>query len=65
NPKMASDPVQDRLLDLIEAKKKLMKKPARAKTKGKEKAEPAPSNVINIMEALRKSVDAENRSGRP
>ncbi|PDS31571.1 Ku protein [Rhizobium phaseoli] len=65
NPKMASDPVQDRLLDMIEAKKKLMKKPARAKTKGKEKAEPAPSNVINIMEALRKSVDAENRSGRP
>lgn len=64
NPKMASDPVQDKLLDIIEAKKKLMKKPARAKPKGKGKEEPAPTNVINIMDALRKSVEAENRSER-
>jgi DNA end-binding protein Ku len=64
NPKMASDPVQDKLLDIIEAKKKLMKKPAKAKPKGKDKEEPAPTNVINIMDALRKSVEAENRSER-
>jgi DNA end-binding protein Ku len=63
-PKMVSDPVQDKLLNLIEAKKKQMKKPARAKSKEKEKAESAPSNVINIMDALRKSVDAESGSGR-
>lgn len=62
NPKMVSDPVQDKLLDIIEAKKKQMKRPSKAKPKGKEKEEPAPSNVINIMDALRKSVEAENRS---
>jgi len=62
NPKMVSDPVQERLLDIISAKKKHLKKPTKAK--GKEKAEPAPSNVINIMDALRKSVEAENRPRR-
>jgi DNA end-binding protein Ku len=62
NPKMVVDPVQDRLLEIIEAKKKLLKKPA--KTKQKDKAGPAPGNVINIMDALRKSVEAENRSGK-
>ena len=64
SPKMASDPVQSKLLDIIAAKKKQMKKPAKAKSKGKGQDEPAPSNVINIMDALRKSVDAENRSRR-
>lgn len=63
-PTMVPDPVQDKLLDIIEAKKKQMKRPSKAKLKNKDKAEPAPSNVINIMDALRKSVDAENRSGR-
>lgn len=61
---MVSDPVQDKLLDIIGAKKKQMKKPSRTTSKSKEKQEPAPSNVINIMDALRKSVEAENRPGR-
>lgn len=64
NPKMVSDPVQDKLLDIIAAKKKQMKKPVKAKPKEKGKAEPAPSNVINIMDALRKSVEAESRPRR-
>src|SRR3984957_15187346 len=50
-PKMVDDPVQDRLLDLIASKKK-GRKPAQTA-----KAQPeAPSNVIDIMDALRKSL---------
>lgn len=55
---LVSDPVQDRLLEIIEAKRKKMKRPAKAKG-GEPKA--APSNVINIMDALRKSVEAQDR----
>ncbi|KQY21629.1 MULTISPECIES: Ku protein [Rhizobium/Agrobacterium group] len=63
NPKMVIDPVQDRLLDIIANKKKALKKPS--KTKGKAPASaPAPSNVINIMDALKKSVAAETRAGK-
>jgi DNA end-binding protein Ku len=53
--------VQDRLLEIIEAKRKKTRRPAKAKG-----AEPkaTPNNVINIMDALRKSVEAENRSGK-
>ncbi|TPK72084.1 Ku protein [Mesorhizobium sp. B2-3-3] len=56
--KLVSDPVQNKLLEIIESKRKKTKRPA--KTKG---AEPkaTPNNVINIMDALRKSVEAENR----
>lgn len=59
--KLVSDPVQDKLLEIIEAKRKKTKRPAKAKG-----AEPkaTPNNVINIMDALRKSVEAENRSGK-
>ncbi|NEX45908.1 Ku protein [Pseudotabrizicola algicola] len=54
SPEMASDPVQDRLLDLIAAKKKGRKRPA------KPKAAPAePSNVVSIMDALKRSLAAE------
>ncbi|WP_288427429.1 Ku protein [uncultured Agrobacterium sp.] len=59
--KMVADPVQHRLLDIIKAKKKQQKKPTRAKPK----APPSPSkpsNVINIMDALKKSVAAETRA---
>ncbi|MES5100773.1 Ku protein [Agrobacterium sp. BA1120] len=59
--KMVLDPVQDRLLDIIKEKKKQQKKPTRAKTKAP--ASPSkPSNVINIMDALKKSVAAETRA---
>lgn len=58
SPDVADDPVQEKLLEIIAAKKKGRKKPA------KEKAEvTAPSsNVINIMDALRKSVAAAKKN---
>ncbi len=59
---MVADPVQERLLDIIEAKKKGAKK-RKAKPAA---AEPeAPSNVINIMDALKRSVaGAKKPKGR-
>ena len=63
DPKMVIDPVQDRLLDIIAEKKKALKKPSKIKAKAPASA-PAPSNVINIMDALKKSVAAENRTGK-
>jgi len=59
NPKLVDDPVQDRLLEIIASKKK-GKKPAKA---AKPEPEP-PSNVINIMDALRKSLSSEGKSKR-
>ena len=57
SPTMVADPVQERLLDIIEAKKKGAKK-----TKAKPAAEPeAPSNVISIMDALKRSVAAAKK----
>lgn len=57
DPSMVRDPVQERLLDIIAAKKK--GRPVKAK------APPAPpSNVVSIMDALRKSIaEEEGRSG--
>jgi DNA end-binding protein Ku len=59
--KLVSDPVQDKLLEIIEAKRKKTKRPAKAKGS---QPKTTPNNVINIMDALRKSVEAENRSGK-
>lgn len=53
SPKMVEDPVQDRLLSIIASKKKGRKAAPKAK------AAPAPAsggNVVNIMDALRKSL---------
>ncbi|TCR96329.1 Ku protein [Rhizobium sp. BK418] len=61
-PKMVADPVQERLLDIIAAKKKTLKKPA--KTKAKPQPSSPANNVVNIMDALKKSVAAEKRAGR-
>jgi len=59
SPKMVADPVQAKLLDIIAAKKK------GARKKAKPLAEPEPaSNVINIMDALRRSVAAAKKKGR-
>lgn len=55
NPEMVSDPVQERLLDVISEKTKGRKRPAPEKPA----AEPAPSNVVNIMDALRRSLSSE------
>lgn len=52
DPKMVKDPVQERLLDIIASKKKGSKKPSRARSEAEER----PSNVVNIMDALRKSI---------
>ena len=60
DPKMVSDPVQENLLGIISAKKKKRKRPT--KVKAKPEAEEKPSNVINIMDALRKSVASEKKS---
>ena len=56
------DPVQDKLLEIIEAKRKKTKRPTKAERLPTRKA--TPNNVINIMDALRKSVEAENRPGK-
>lgn len=60
DPKMVDDPVQDRLLDIIASKKKGRARPV------KEAPEPAqePSNVINIMDALKKSLASGRKTGR-
>ncbi|MBB3980070.1 DNA end-binding protein Ku [Rhizobium azooxidifex] len=57
SPDMVRDPIQTSLLNLIEEKKKTLKPKKSAKGKNS-KTEPK-SNVINIMDALRSSVDAE------
>lgn len=59
SPGMASDPVQAKLLEIIAAKKKGKKKPA-----AKEPAPKATGNVINIMDALKKSLAAEGKNKR-
>jgi DNA end-binding protein Ku len=58
-PTMVSDPIQDALLALIAEKKKALK-PVMNSAKAKEAA--APSNVVNIMDALRKSITKELKS---
>jgi DNA end-binding protein Ku len=61
DPCMAEDPVQDKLLEIIESRKKKTRK-------AKKKEEPAPErrdNVIDIMSALKKSLESERKgSGR-
>ena len=60
DPKMVNDPVQDKLLDIIAAKKKGKKRPAKARLATEEPA----SNVVNIMDALRKSIGSETKQKR-
>lgn len=57
---LVSDPVQDKLFEVIEARRKQAKRPARKAAPPKS----APSNVVNIMDALRKSLEEEKRPGR-
>lgn len=57
DPKMVEDPVQDNLLKIIAAKRK-KKKPATAKAKPAPEPETA-SNVVSIMDALKKSIASE------
>lgn len=57
---MVHDPVQSRLLEIINSKKKGRKRPAAAKAE----ATVVPSNVVNIMDALRKSIGSETKSAK-
>jgi DNA end-binding protein Ku len=65
SPDMVSDPIQESLLKLIAQKKRALKPKKSAKGRTTEDAKPA-SNVINIMDALKKSVASElkNRKSR-
>ena len=58
SPDMVSDPIQDSLLKLIDEKKKALKPKKSTKSRKADEVEPK-SNVVNIMDALRKSVSAE------
>lgn len=60
NPDMVGDPVQARLLDIIAEKTKGRKRPVKAKSE----APAPPSNVINIMDALKKSISSEAKTRR-
>lgn len=62
-PDLVHDPVQERLLDIIAAKKKTLKKPTKAKPKASD-TEPQRGNVINIMDALRNSLKNETRKSK-
>ena len=59
---MVSDPIQESLLKLIADKKKA-KKPTKAKaSKAKNEEGGEKSNVVNIMDVLKKSVAKELKS---
>jgi DNA end-binding protein Ku len=61
SPKMVRDPIQERLSDLINEKKRgATRRPA-----AKSESDEAPSNVVNIMDALRRSVAAESKAKKP
>ena len=60
NPDMVHDPVQERLLDIVASKRKGKKPP---KVERQEEPEPS-SNVISIVDALRKSLAAEGKRGK-
>jgi DNA end-binding protein Ku len=61
-PDMVHDPVQERLVEIISEKRKNIR-PARSRPE----TAPTPSNVVNIMDALRRSVAAEakEKKGKP
>ncbi|KAA0695387.1 Ku protein [Neorhizobium sp. P12A] len=60
SPEMVTDPIQTSLLKLIDEKKAALK--PRKTTKGKKQEAALASNVVNIMDALRKSVADELKS---
>jgi DNA end-binding protein Ku len=56
SPEMVQDPVQAKLVEIIESKKKRKKPPTKARS-GEAAADT--TNVVSIMDALRKSVEAD------
>lgn len=61
DPAMVGDPVQDRLKDIIAARQKKTRKPAK-KAKAEEPEPETPSNVVSIMDALKKSIAREKKT---
>jgi DNA end-binding protein Ku len=59
DPSMVNDPVQERLLDIIASKKSGRKRLPKTKP-----ASEHPSNVVSIMDALRKSIASEEKTGK-
>jgi DNA end-binding protein Ku len=57
-PALVRDPVQEKLKDIIASKQKGKSK---AKPKRKQDEPEAPTNVVNIMDALRKSISQEKK----
>lgn len=65
DPALAADPVQKKLKTIIAAKKRKQKpEDPRGKAKG-EQPRDTPGNVVSIMDALRRSVEAETKGKRP
>lgn len=60
SPSMVTAPIQEGLLKLIAQKKTL--KPAKKTARGQKEDAGPTSNVINIMDALRKSTEADLKS---
>ncbi|HTJ59177.1 MAG TPA: Ku protein [Devosiaceae bacterium] len=60
SPEMVKDPVQEKLLDLIKSKQKSARPAKRAKPVGEDR----PTNVINIMDALKRSLEEPPKPGR-
>ena len=62
SPDMVSDPIQESLLKLIADKKKATKPSRRSARDSKKGNDQKRSNVVDIMDALKKSVQKELRS---
>lgn len=62
SPAMVSDLIQDALLKLIASKKKAKKPGKTASSRSNKGKSGKPSNVVNIMDALKKSVTKELKS---
>jgi DNA end-binding protein Ku len=61
DPSMVDDPVQARLKEIIESRRK--NKGKKTTAKAQEEPEP-PANVVSIMDALKRSLAAEKKKGR-
>ena len=61
SPEMVRDPVQERLSDIINEKKKGLPRKATSPAGARE----APTNVVNIMDALRRSIAAGSNARKP
>lgn len=60
---MVKDPVQDKLLDIIKSKKSASRKPKAKKAEVEEQLD-APTNVIDLMAALKKSLEGKGESSK-